>query len=81
MIRPDSSSATFRSAVGNLDTRVDLDRKIRVNDKRYNAALAIMASKLSYENEAFASTVVRDNWQVNIPRRTSASPKFVADIF
>ena len=64
MVRPDRLSATFTSAIGNLDKRWDLDSRIGANDERYGAALSVMAAKLSYENEAFITTVFRDRWQV-----------------
>ena len=64
VVTPDRSAATFRSIVANLDTRVDLDGRIKANDERYGAALSIMAAKLAYENEAFSRTVVTDHWQV-----------------
>ncbi|XP_071924960.1 triacylglycerol lipase OBL1-like [Coffea arabica] len=61
--RPDRLSATFTSFIGNLDTRWDLDSRIGANDERYGAVLSVMAPKLSYENEAFITTVLRDRWQ------------------
>ncbi|XP_027091176.1 triacylglycerol lipase OBL1-like [Coffea arabica] len=64
VVTPDRSAATFRSIVANLDTRVDLDGRIKANDERYGAALSIMAAKLAYENEAFSRTVVTDHWQM-----------------
>ncbi|KAL3514485.1 hypothetical protein ACH5RR_027202 [Cinchona calisaya] len=64
VVMPDRSSATFTSFIGNLDKRLDLDSAVGPNDERYGAALAIMAAKLSYENEAFVTTVVRDRWQM-----------------
>ncbi|CDP21311.1 unnamed protein product [Coffea canephora] len=64
VVRPDRLSATFTSAIGNLDTRWDLDSRIGANDERYGAALSVMAAKLSYENEAFITTVLGDRWQM-----------------
>jgi CTP:phosphocholine cytidylyltransferase-like protein len=63
---PNRSSAMFTSVVGNLDQRVELDKSIRPSDPKYNASLAIMASKLAYENEAFVQTTVKDQWSVTI---------------
>ena len=63
---PDKSSAEFTSVLGNLDTRVDLDRSIKNDDRRYSLSLSITAAKLSYENEDFVQSVVRDHWKVNI---------------
>jgi hypothetical protein len=62
VVWPDRSSATFRSVLENLDQRVKLDKSIRAGDKKYNASLAMMASKLAYENEAFVQTTVKKQW-------------------
>ena len=51
---PDRSSPTYRSVTGLIDRRVDLDRRIKPADSRFDAALCVMASKLAYENEAFS---------------------------
>ena len=65
MVRPERSSATFRSVVGSLDTRQDLDKSINHEDTKYKGLLSIMAAKLSYENEAFAKTTVENHWNVS----------------
>jgi hypothetical protein len=65
-VRPNSSSATFTSVLGNLDQRVELDKSIKYGNRKYNASLSIMASKLSYENEAFVQTIIKDHWNVSI---------------
>ncbi|KAJ4701741.1 Lipase [Melia azedarach] len=65
---PDRSSATFTSFVGNIDRRVDLDRSIKPNNRKYYASLSLMASKLSYENEAFINSIVTDHWQMEFLR-------------
>ncbi|KAK9270851.1 hypothetical protein L1049_026437 [Liquidambar formosana] len=65
VVLPKSSSATFTSVVGNVDKRVELDRSIKHGSSQYNTALSIMAAKLSYENEAFIQTIVRDHWQMD----------------
>ncbi|KAA8528528.1 hypothetical protein F0562_035883 [Nyssa sinensis] len=64
VVTPDRTSATFRSVVGNLDQRVELDKSITTGDSRYNASLSTMAAKLSYENEAFVKTVVTQHWKM-----------------
>ncbi|KAL0017406.1 hypothetical protein SO802_004475 [Lithocarpus litseifolius] len=61
---PDRLSAKFTSVVGNLDPRVELDKSIKYGNTKYNAFLSIMASKLSYENEEFAKTIVNDHWNM-----------------
>ncbi|XP_070048231.1 triacylglycerol lipase OBL1 [Nicotiana tomentosiformis] len=65
VVTPEKSSAKFRSMIGNLDVRVDLDKTIKIGDNRYNAHLSIMAAKLSYENEALNKTVINDHWQMH----------------
>ncbi|GFP96369.1 lipase [Phtheirospermum japonicum] len=55
--RPDKSSATFTSIAANVDKRWNLD----TSD---NASIAMMASKLSYENQSFVRNVVTNHWQV-----------------
>ncbi|KAK6939611.1 Fungal lipase-like domain [Dillenia turbinata] len=62
IVRPDVSK--FTSLIGNLDKRVDLDRKIGHNDSRYNSSLSMMASKLSYESNVFIRNVVQDHWKM-----------------
>ncbi|PSR99779.1 Lipase [Actinidia chinensis var. chinensis] len=64
MVKPDKSLATFTSVVGNLDKRLELDKSINNGDSRYGASLSIMASTLSYENEAFVQNVVTDHWKM-----------------
>nr|CAD1827026.1 unnamed protein product [Ananas comosus var. bracteatus] len=61
---PDKTKSTYRSAIGLIDTRVDLDKKIKTSDSRYNAALSIMAAKLAYENEASIETIVTHHWKM-----------------
>lgn len=65
-MKPDKSSDTFMSVVGNLDKRVELDKTITNGDTRYCASLSIMAAKLSYENENYVQNVIRDIWKVII---------------
>ncbi|KAJ8539517.1 hypothetical protein K7X08_013769 [Anisodus acutangulus] len=64
-VRPEKSSEKFRSLIGNLDVRVDLDKTIKIGDIRYSPHVSIMAAKLSYENEALNRTVVQHNWQMH----------------
>ncbi|CAF1834750.1 unnamed protein product [Brassica oleracea var. botrytis] len=66
IIWPEKTSATFASLVGNLDRRVELDRRIERGSKRYKAMLSIMASKLSYENTNFVSSVLHNHWKMNL---------------
>ncbi|XP_073010368.1 triacylglycerol lipase OBL1 [Typha latifolia] len=61
---PDKTSSNYRSSIGLIDTRVDLDKKIKPSDSKYHASLSIMAAKLAYENEACIQTIIHNNWQM-----------------
>ncbi|XP_028947797.2 triacylglycerol lipase OBL1-like [Malus domestica] len=63
-IVPKKDSRTFLSFIGNLDKRVELDKSIKHGDVRYNAALSMMASKISYENKFYIETTVQDHWKM-----------------
>lgn len=64
VVKPDKTSATFLSFIGNLDKRMELDKNINHGDSRYYGALSMMASKASYENKAYIKTIVNDHWKV-----------------
>ncbi|KAJ8480522.1 hypothetical protein OPV22_024249 [Ensete ventricosum] len=64
VVFPRKGSSTYRSAAGFCDTRTELDWKIRPTDKKYHAALSIMAAKLAYENESFVQSIVRHQWNM-----------------
>ncbi|KAI5319321.1 hypothetical protein L3X38_039029 [Prunus dulcis] len=61
---PGKSSRTFVSFIGHLDKRVELDRNIKFTDGNYNAALCMMASKISYENKFYIETTVQNQWKM-----------------
>ncbi|KAH0971444.1 hypothetical protein GBA52_023600 [Prunus armeniaca] len=63
-IIPKKDSRTFLSFIGNLDKRVELDKRIKRGDGNYNAALSMMASKISYENKFYIQTAVQDHWKM-----------------
>lgn len=54
------------SIIGHMDKRVELDKSIKGEDPKYNVALSMMASKVSYENEAFIRDTVENRWKVKI---------------
>jgi len=62
----DTNSADFVSIIGHIDKRVELDKSIKGEDPKYNVALSMMASKVSYENEAFIRDTVENRWKVKI---------------
>ncbi|XP_012481197.1 triacylglycerol lipase OBL1 [Gossypium raimondii] len=64
LVWPEKSSEMYRSMLGNVDTRVELDNNIKPGDPKYKALLSMMASKLSYENEAFIKTVIIQHWKM-----------------
>lgn len=65
VIYPEKDSATFVSLIGNIDNRVKLDNNISREDRRYNAVLSAMASKVSYENKAYVESTVKNQWKVH----------------
>ncbi|XVE70093.1 hypothetical protein DITRI_Ditri10aG0043800 [Diplodiscus trichospermus] len=64
LVWPHKSSPAFRSLIGHLDTRVELDKNIKPGDKKYNASLSMMAAKFTYENEAFLRTSIIEHWKM-----------------
>lgn len=62
---PDKESKKFSSFIGNLDPRVKLNETIKYGDNRYYPTLCMMASKISYENQAFVETTIKNYWKVN----------------
>ncbi|KAF3446647.1 hypothetical protein FNV43_RR11827 [Rhamnella rubrinervis] len=60
----ETDPSTYASVVGNLDTRTELDEKIKADDNNYKASLSIMAAKLSYENQSFIHNVVLNHWKM-----------------
>ncbi|KAL5992843.1 hypothetical protein ACLOJK_013762 [Asimina triloba] len=65
VVRPEPGSASYRSFIGYLDERLELDKDIKHGDWRYVSALAAMTAKLAYENQAFIERTVRDVWKMD----------------
>ncbi|CAL9127172.1 unnamed protein product [Musa textilis] len=61
---PQKESSAYRSCVGLMDTREQLDAKIQRSDGKYHAALSIMAAKLAYENESCIQDIVTNHWNM-----------------
>ncbi|XP_078157464.1 triacylglycerol lipase OBL1-like [Carex rostrata] len=61
---PDENSANYKSMIGLLDTRIDLDKNVKPGDHKYHAALSIMAAKYAYENEESIKYTVRNHWKM-----------------
>lgn len=71
IVWPDQVSSA--SILGNLDSRLDLDKSIKADDdEKYKGSLSIMAAKLSYENKDFIQNVVQNHWKVYIIYTNSA---------
>lgn len=64
MVTPDPNSKHYVSINGLLDSRVDLDKNIKPESRKYHAALSAMASKLAYENDEFIKHTVDERWKV-----------------
>ncbi|CAN4082912.1 unnamed protein product [Withania somnifera] len=63
---PDKESASYLSAIGLTDTRVNSYKKFKPTDKAYIVALSAVASKVAYENKAFIRTTVEDQWKIEL---------------
>ncbi|KAG0469690.1 hypothetical protein HPP92_016390 [Vanilla planifolia] len=61
---PEKEFDTYKSAIGLIDTRLNLCTNITERDDRYKEQLAIMAAKVSYENQAFIRRVVENHWKM-----------------
>ncbi|KAD4888157.1 hypothetical protein R6Q59_034750 [Mikania micrantha] len=64
LVLPDKESPVYLTAIGLWDIRRDLDSKIKNEDPRYTSALAIMAAKAAYENEAYIKETVEKHWEM-----------------
>ncbi|KAM7279233.1 hypothetical protein ACFE04_006367 [Oxalis oulophora] len=63
---PEKWRATYRSAYGNLDTRIDLHKRREIGDseEKQKGLLSFMAAKLAFENKAFIQNVVQNHWEM-----------------
>ncbi|KAK4712197.1 hypothetical protein R3W88_006710 [Solanum pinnatisectum] len=63
---PDKESASYLSAIGFIDQRVNSHKKFKPGDKTYIVALSAVASKVAYENKAFIRATVEDQWKMDL---------------
>ncbi|XP_021900746.1 uncharacterized protein LOC110816738 [Carica papaya] len=77
---PDKESKKFSSFIGNLDPRVKLNETIKYGDNRYYPTLCMMASKISYENQAFVETTIKNYWKILEGERNKNEPWLLATI-
>ncbi|KAK9714658.1 hypothetical protein RND81_06G110200 [Saponaria officinalis] len=63
---PKRTSETYKSMIGCLDTRLDLEPNIHLGHPKYQPALSLMASKISYENSSFIQNVVQNHWKMKL---------------
>ncbi|XP_076884755.1 triacylglycerol lipase OBL1-like [Bidens hawaiensis] len=61
---PNKESPEYLPSIELLDIRRDLDNRIKHDDPRYTSALAIMAAKSAYENEAYIKETVEKHWKM-----------------
>ena len=78
---PDENAACFLSYIGNLDKRMELDGSIKHEDERYYWALSMMASKAAYENNAYITNIVENQWKVQLINNFHSWPKEVFTLF
>ncbi|KAK1433073.1 hypothetical protein QVD17_09979 [Tagetes erecta] len=64
IVLPNKESGDYLTAIGLWDIRRDLDDKIKHEDPRYTSALAVMAAKSAYENEAYIKETVEKHWKM-----------------
>ncbi|CAH1421106.1 unnamed protein product [Lactuca virosa] len=64
LVLPNKESPEFLTAIGLWDIRRDLDSRIKHEDPRYTSALAIMAAKSAYENQAYIKETVEKHWKM-----------------
>ncbi|XP_016492221.1 triacylglycerol lipase OBL1-like isoform X1 [Nicotiana tabacum] len=66
VVMPEKESASYLSAIGFIDPRVDCHNKFKPWDKTYIVALSAIASKVAYENKAFIRATVEDQWKMEL---------------
>ncbi|XP_047319402.1 triacylglycerol lipase OBL1-like [Impatiens glandulifera] len=61
---PETDSENYFSFIGCLDKRMELPNHIKHGDPTYYSSIAVMASKLSYENQSHVKKIVTDFWKM-----------------
>ncbi|XP_047317176.1 triacylglycerol lipase OBL1-like [Impatiens glandulifera] len=64
MVMPETNSETYLSFIGCLDKRMELPNHIKPGDPKYYSSIAVMASKLSYENQSHIERIVTKVWKM-----------------
>ncbi|KAL2906275.1 Lipase [Bienertia sinuspersici] len=57
-------SEKYYTLLGCLDPRLDLDKTLKRGDSKYYPSLAMMASKLAYENKAVINAAITNHWKM-----------------
>ncbi|KAL9234022.1 hypothetical protein vseg_008943 [Gypsophila vaccaria] len=63
---PKRTSETYRSMIGCLDTRLNLEPNITLGHPKYEPALSVMSAKIAYENSAFIQNVVENHLKMKL---------------
>lgn len=66
LVIPDKESVNYKSVIAHMDSRVKIDPTFEICTPRYNEALALLASKIAYENKAYIKHVVEDRWKMEL---------------
>ncbi|KAE8694042.1 Alpha/beta-Hydrolases superfamily protein, putative isoform 2 [Hibiscus syriacus] len=66
VVIPDREAATYVSAVGYTDLRMDLSKEILYGNSMYYPSLSIMAAKAVYNNAAYNKSIIEDHWGMQL---------------
>ncbi|KAL4352976.1 hypothetical protein GQ457_06G035590 [Hibiscus cannabinus] len=66
VVIPNREAATYVSAVGYTDMRMDLSKEILYGNAMYYPSLSIMAAKAVYNNAAYNKSIIEDHWGMQL---------------